>query len=68
MYKLLVYNFIHTINMSETNKRTKNIRVNSNDLEIIKAARNEIDNSLALGAVARIGAKKLLSENNEVEF
>jgi len=56
--------------MTESNTREKNIRVNESDLSALKAARDEIDESLALGAVARLGAKELLKNQNDsgVEF
>ena len=41
------------------------MRVNDRDLRLLKAARDEIDSSLALGAVARLGARKLLGENDD---
>ena len=51
--------------------RDGRIRINSTDERILKAARDEIsDGSLALGYVARLGAKKLLedSDDGEVTF
>ena len=52
-----------------TERREKEIRVNSSDLAALKTARDNIDSSLALGAVARLGAQELLSNNaNEVSF
>lgn len=48
-----------------TNRREQNIRVNSADLAAIKTARDEIDPSLALGAVARMGAKELLNQQDD---
>jgi hypothetical protein len=46
------------------------MRVNDADLTALKAARDEIDPSLALGAVARMGAKELLKskDGNGVNF
>jgi len=54
-----------------TERRTKEIRVNESDLAALKAARNQIDSSLALGAVARLGAQRLMSnesDESEVSF
>lgn len=48
-------------------RRTRNIRVNESDLATLKAARDQIDESLALGAVARLGAQELLQESNDGE-
>lgn len=48
---------------SDHDPRTRQVRVNDNDLAVLKAARSEIDPSLALGAVARLGAKRLLAED-----
>ena len=48
-----------------TQRRTKEIRVNESDLSALKAARDQIDSSLALGAVARLGAQQLLAEETE---
>lgn len=45
-------------------RRTRNIRVNESDLAALKAARDQIDESLALGAVARLGAQKLLEDDD----
>jgi len=50
-----------------TERRTKEIRVNESDLAALKAARNQIDSSLALGAVARLGAQQLMNEPDETE-
>ncbi|QRV15460.1 hypothetical protein JMJ58_00730 [Haloterrigena salifodinae] len=49
--------------------RNKQIRVNESDLSALKTARDEIDDSLALGAVARLGAMQLLNEdsNGDIE-
>ncbi|MFB6074912.1 MAG: hypothetical protein ABEJ89_07865 [Haloarculaceae archaeon] len=47
--------------------RDKHIRVSDRDKRVLKTARDEIDESLALGAVARLGAKKLLEENDDGE-
>ncbi len=52
-------------------RREKNIRVNESDLSALKAARDKIDASLALGYVARLGAQQLLNEesdDSEVSF
>jgi len=57
--------------MSQSNRREKSIRVNEADLSALKEARNQIDESLALGAVARMGARELLKRHNDnsgVEF
>jgi len=54
--------------MSESNnRRERKVRVNDADVSVLKAARDEIDPSLALGAVARMGAKELLkSQHSDV--
>lgn len=49
--------------MSE--KRDSAIRVNDSDVAALKAARDSIDSSLALGAVARLGAQQLLADEKE---
>lgn len=48
-----------------TQRRNKEVRVNESDLAALKAARDQIDSSLALGAVARLGAQRLLAEEND---
>lgn len=48
-----------------TERRESVIRVNESDLSALKAARDQIDSSLALGAVARLGAQRLMSEETE---
>ena len=48
-------------------RRDREIRVNESDLAALKTARNKIDSSLALGAVARMGAQELLAEKQEDE-
>ncbi|MDL0140338.1 hypothetical protein PNP85_12575 [Halobacterium salinarum] len=51
--------------MSESNtRRDRKVRVNDGDVSALKAARDEIDPSLALGAVARMGAKELLKSQD----
>jgi len=51
--------------MSESNnRRDRKVRVNDADVSALKAARDEIDPSLALGAVARMGAKELLKSQD----
>lgn len=55
---------LHTM----TQRRESVIRVNESDLSALKAARDQIDSSLALGAVARLGAQRLMSdEPNETK-
>ena len=51
--------------MSDSNRREQNIRVNESDLAALKAARDEIDPSLALGAVARMGARELMKQQED---
>lgn len=55
-----------------TEPRESVIRVNSSDLSALKAARDQIDSSLALGAVAKLGAQQLLTDDSgdesEVSF
>jgi hypothetical protein len=51
--------------MSGSNRREQNIRVNESDLAALKAARDEIDPSLALGAVARMGARELMKQQED---
>ena len=46
-------------------KRDGRLRVNDADLRMLKSARDEIDPSLALGYVARLGAKRLLEEDED---
>ncbi|MDL0125963.1 hypothetical protein PNQ92_11155 [Halobacterium salinarum] len=41
--------------------------MNDSDVSVLKAARDEIDPSLALGAVARMGAKELLKQQDDDE-
>jgi len=48
-----------------TQRRTKEIRVNESDLAALKTARDQIDSSLALGAVARLGAQRLMSDESD---
>lgn len=51
--------------MSQSNnRRDRKMRCNDADLSALKAARDEIDPSLALGAVARMGAKELLKSQD----
>lgn len=57
--------------MSDHEPREQTLRVNTRDKRLLKAARDEIDESLALGAVARLGAKELLADDGgdtEVSF
>jgi len=52
--------------MSESNtRRDRKVRVNDGDVSALKAARDEIDPSLALGAVARMGARELLKQQDD---
>lgn len=48
-------------------RRDKEVRVNEADLSALKTARDQIDSSLALGAVARLGARQLLADGEEEE-
>jgi len=41
------------------------MRVNESDMTALKTARDEIDPSLALGAVARMGARELLKQQDD---
>lgn len=49
--------------MTESNRRDKEIRVNQADKRALKSVRDEIDPSLALGAVARLCAREYLRNN-----
>lgn len=40
------------------------VRVNSTDLRLLKAAQDEIETSVPLGYVARLGAKELIADDD----
>lgn len=57
-----------TRTMTKSQPRTREVRVNDSDLAALKAARDSIDSSLALGAVARMGARELLKQTDSEDI
>lgn len=51
--------------MSDSNRRDRKMRINDQDAAALKAARDAIDPSLALGAVARLGARELMKQQED---
>jgi len=47
------------------NRREKEVRVNETDLNALKAAQSELNIDVPLGRVAREGAKRILSEDDD---
>jgi hypothetical protein len=47
--------------------RQREVRVNSDDLNALKTAKAEFDTDVPLGYVARIGARKIISESQDSE-
>lgn len=47
--------------------REHSIRVNDTDTAVLKAAKSEFATPVPLGYVARVGAQKILEENDDSE-